>query len=702
MPAVCLFLLVSLPAAESVTFDGHVLPVLTQAGCNAAACHGAAAGRGGLRLSLFGGDPEADYDSIVHQFEGRRVNLVRPAHSLLLAKPGELLEHGGGLRLDPDGLGAALLTQWISQGARRALDDLPTGLRVEPASLRLDQVGAESQVRAWAELADGSRREVTSLCLIRPDDPAALQVRDHGRLVAQRRGRHVAVVRYGRHLATVEVLVPLADERPPVGPAARANWIDDALQSGFDRLHLSPAPPATWEVLVRRLYLDLTGRLPTADEAQSLARDQGTDRLERLVDRLLASPDFADYWTFRWARTLRVQSGTVEPEATAALHSWLREQITSRRPWHEVVRSLLTANGDSLAVGPAAFQRLGGDARGQAELVSEALLGLRLRCANCHSHPFDRWTQEDYHGLAAVFARVERGRFVRLLSQGEVTNPRTGGPAALRLPGGGPLDSPPDARAALAGWLTAPGQRELARATANRCWQWLFGRGLVEPVDDLRPTNPPLHPPLLDRLADALVDSQYDQHGLVRLLVTSAAYSRAARPEGVSGAGDGYFAWSVARPLPAEVLADALQDVAGAPLGLANWPAGTRTVRLPDAATAAPLVDVLGRCPGEGGCAAGSAGVASLAAQLALLNGPLVNELVVAPQGWLAQGLHSGKSDEALLDALYWRAFARPPRAAELAHWRQQFAGLDADRRRACWEDLLWSVLCSRELTTNH
>ncbi|HEY8504655.1 MAG TPA: DUF1549 domain-containing protein, partial [Gemmataceae bacterium] len=408
-PLLLTTLLAAGAAAPDVDFDTDVIPVLTRAGCNAGACHGAAAGRGGFRLSLFGSDPEFDHRSIVRELEGRRVNLASPDESLLLLKPTSAVRHGGGARLDLEGEGADLLRRWIASGAARAKARRLLDLRVSPEVHVADRPGGSVPLRATARFDDGSSRDVTRWTVFTPEDPSAVAI-DGRTATAQllRRGRHVIVARYLDRVVPVQVIVPLSDRPVDLTREPRRNFIDGHILELLTKLRLPVSPPADDATFLRRVTLDLTGRLPTPEQVFAFAGDGRPDKRDRLIDRLLASEEFNDYWTYRLAGLLRIRSGAHDGTGVRTYHRWLREQVASGAPYDRIARELLTAEGDAHAVGPANFYRTTGDARQQAEFVSELFLGSRLRCANCHNHPLDRWTQDDYHGLAAVFARVER------------------------------------------------------------------------------------------------------------------------------------------------------------------------------------------------------------------------------------------------------------------------------------------------------
>jgi hypothetical protein len=447
--------------------------------------------------------------------------------------------------------------------------------------------------------------------------------------------------------------------------------------------------------------LDLTGTLPTPDEVEAFVNDRAADRREKLVDRLLKSPEFADYWTLRFARMLNVHSLPNEKEGMRAYTDWLRAGIRDGMRLDRWARELLTATGDTHAVGPANFARMSNDARGQAELVSRAFLGARLQCANCHNHPLDRWTQDDYHGLAAVFAKLERGRVVKVGPRGAVTNLRTGEPAVPRIPGTADLDNVADPMAGFADWLTRKDNPYFARAQVNRLWRAMFGRGLVEPVDDLRATNPASHPKLLDRLAEDFVRHGHDIRHTLRLIALSRAYGRAATPVPGNEADDRFYARSYRRALEPEVLADAIVAVTGVSQSYAGHPAGTRAITIYDPLSPAPSLDVLGRCSRAATCEENSVG-GGLPAKLHMLNGELLNAKIVDKDGRLAKRIAAGKTDREIVTEFYVLGFGRPPTEKELANWTVRIAKAGKDGRRECLEDFVWSLLNSREFTTNH
>ena len=694
MIATVLFVATLAPAPH---FDTEIVPVLTRAGCNAGACHGAAAGRGGFRLSLFGGDAAADHAAIVHELEGRRVNLAHPAESLAIAKPAGVLKHGGGRVLDD--AGAKRLTAWVAAGAPRGDPRRLTHFAVAASRAVVERDGEEVTLRATARFDGGPEVDVTPWVVFTASDPTALAIGDDAVATVRRRGQHDVVARFLDRVEPVRVTLPLGNRPVDLAAEPKVNLIDEEVLATLELLRVPASPQADDATFLRRVRLDLTGTLPTPAEVDAFVRDAAADKRAAIVDRLLKSNEFADYWTLRLSRMLGVRSLPNETEGVRIYTRWLHQSLRDNTPLDRWAHDLLTATGDSHAVGPANFARLAGDARGQAELVSRVFLGARMQCANCHNHPLDRWTQDDYHGLAAVFAKLERGRVVKAGSRGAVTNLRTGEPATPRIPGTRDLADAADPVGEFADWLTGRDNPHFAKAQVNRLWHAMFGRGLIEPVDDLRATNPATHPRLLDRLAADFAAHGYDLRRTLRLIALSRAYGRSA--EGVAGneADDRYYARSYRRPLEPEVLADAVAAVTGVPDAYAGHPPGTRAITLYDPLTPAPALDVLGRCSRGANCVETAQG-GGLPAKLHLLNGDWLNAKVASKDGRLAKLIAQGRSDREVVTEFYLRGLARAPTEKELTAWLDRIAKAGPDGRRECLEDFVWGLLNGREFTT--
>lgn len=708
MHAICLAAM--LLSADSPRFETDVLPLFTKAGCNSGACHGAAAGRGGLKLSLFAGNPDGDYDAIVRELEGRRINRSQPADSLFIAKPTGMIDHEGGVRFDFDSSEAKLLAEWVAAGSPRATTGLLKSLTLNPSEIIATTVPFEMQVTVSAELDDGTSRDVTAMSVFTPGDETAVTINATGKVTVLRPGRHTIIVRYLSQVLPLTITARRAERLVDFSTATRNNWIDEEILSALADLGVKPSPQASEAGLLRRLSLSLTGRLPSQSEVKYYLADNASDKYERLVDRLLASEAFVDFWTWRLARQLRVRVGPNDEQGTQAFHRWIGEQVRQGEPLDKMAKEMLTASGDSWEYGPANFHRSAPEARAEAEYLSEVLLGIRLRCANCHNHPLDRWTQDDYHGLAAIFSRLDRGRTVRLTSSGEIIHPATGEAALPRIPGERFLETAPssnaDHRGELADWIVGKNSGLFAKAQVNRLWKAMFGRGLVEPADDLRATNPATHPQLLEKLTSEFEASGYDLRHLLRLIAMSAAYQRSETiAGGDDSSGEQYYATYPRHALDAEVLLDAIGDVTGLPESFANQRMGTRAIELEELSKPSPALSVLGACSRQESCEAVPVGrdpLGQLTTQLHWLNGKLLNERLVSEGGILTALEKDGVPAVGSVEQIYLRAYSRFPSQRERDFWAEKIGTDPAEATPGNMQDFLWAILSSREFISNH
>jgi hypothetical protein len=683
-------------------FETEVIPVLTKAGCNSAACHGAAIGRGGFRLSLLGYDPEKDYDRLVYEFKGRRVNLKQPDKSLILRKPSRELRHEGGRRLPAGSERYEIVEGWIEAGApRRSVRSLKS-LHVSPSTQTMEKIGETLQIRVTARFSDGSESDVTRWAVYTPDDKEAVKCSSTGELTAMRRGQSSVMVRFLGEVGCVTISVPLSDD-PVTSDRPRRNFIDDHVNRTLDQLRLSHSPRASDSTYVRRIYLDLIGTLPSRAEVKEFLADRAQDKRDRLVKQLMSRPEFVDFWSYKWGDLLRVESRRLSQRGASAFHQWIRDRISAGTPLDEFARQLITAEGDAFALGPANFHRVPEDPLEEAEYVSQVFLGVRLQCANCHNHPLDRWTQDDYHGLAAVFARVRREQVVSMETTGELIHPRTKKPAVPRIPGATFLATDPDPRHALAQWMTGKANPFFARAIVNRIWRELMGRGLVEPVDDHRATNPGTHPQLLDALALDFVEHGFDLRHLIRTIVASEAYQRSSLSTGNNAADNRFYSKALVRPLPATVMVDAVSTVTGVPEQLGTNPSGTRAISLGDTRVPSQPLDLLGRCDRLGGCTTEvQTGNATLPLTLHIVNGNWLNQKIESPDGYLQKWLRESRGDEELISSFYKLALCRPPETEELQHWKTKLQGEDQHDRNVLYADFLWALLNAAEFCCNH
>ena len=696
-------------ANEPTDFRTQVVPVLTKLGCNAGSCHGSAAGRGDFKLSLYGSRPQDDFRAIVLDGKGRRINRADFLKSLVLRKPGGELDHGGDQLFDLDDESGQIIANWIRQGAKFENKLRLKKLDVGTSPLILKRHGTKHQFRIQATFSDGTQKDVTRWTVLTSNDTSSVSIDEETNIAnIVRPGRHVVIARYMDQVAPIEIIVPYGDLPNPNVLSAGENFVDDYVCEKLNQLGIQAARQTDDASFFRRLTLDLTGRLPKPGNVQSFLADNDTEKRKRLVDNLLESEAFVDYWTYRIARQLRIRSQQNDKIGVRVYHNWLRKKIADKRSWKEIAGEMLLAKGDSHQTGQANFYRTTGDARLQAEFVTESLMGVKLRCANCHNHPLDHWTQDDYHGLAAIFAKVKQTRFVTLNPSGENIHANTGKPAKPRVPGEFFIDTDEtDVRTPLARWMLEKENPYFARAMVNRIWQALLGRGLVEPVDDLRSTNPATHPALLKRMADDFIEHGYDIRHTIAKICTSKAYQRSVGDPKAPEYQRLFYANATVRPLPPEVLSDAIADVTGIFDKYPGYPLGTRAVQLADPKTRSASLDILGRCSRDESCESGGGDSATgLSTQLHLLNGGLVNQKIEDQVGHLAVMINSESKTNEIVDFFYTQAFGRQPKQTELDFWIEQIDSKNskpnAKARIQQMEDFVWSILNSKEFATNH
>ncbi len=690
--------------AERLDFPTRILPVLTKAGCNSGACHGAATGQGGLHLSLLGYDPVQDHLALTRELGARRVDLVSPAESLFLKKATRQMDHEGGRRFHRDSAEAALLERWVAAGAPFGSGERRvTALSVEPPYLLVDSSAEAVPLQVTAELSDGTREDVTALALYSSNDDAVAEVDRSGVITPRGCGSTGVMVRYVGHVAVTLVDYPFDG---PAAPDAFAgffprNFIDELVLARLQQLRVPPSPLADEVTFLRRVTLDLTGRLPTPEEVNTVrAKSDSSEKREQIIERLLRSEAFTDLWTQRWADLLLMSGRRGTEAGTLVYHGWLRDQVARNRPWNEIVRALVTAEGPVAQVGPANFLLLASDPRDLAEQVGTMFLGAQIGCARCHAHPSDRWTQEDYHRFAAYFAHVNRdGGVVRDGERGEVEHPQNG----LALPpkplGAEPAAAPKGTRREqLADWLVTPDHPLVARSLVNRVWRHLLGRGLVEPVDDLRLTNPASHPVLLEALAAQFVASGFDLRELVRTIARSRTYQLSSRPLPGNAQDDRLHSHALIKTPSAPVLLDMISQATGVPEAFPDQPDVARAIQLVGAQTPSYALDVFGRCARERSCETASTAGGGLAQALHFINGTTLQARIRS--GVLADLTASPATDAAVVETLYLRTLSRPPRADEGRAWEALLA--EAPQREELLEDLWWALLNSREFVFNH
>jgi hypothetical protein len=687
--------------ASEPDFPTRVLPILTKAGCNAGACHGAAIGQAGFKLSLLGYDPHADHNTLTRELSGRRIDVASPADSLILRKATRSIRHKGGHRIDIDSDDYRSLIAWIEAGAPYGPTDLRViRIEVSPSDVLLSGPGQSVRLKVTATLSDGRRGDVTSHALYDSNDEGVVEADEEGRLTVVRRGPAAVMVRYGGQVAAVRVASPFREAE--VLPAALTphNFIDEKILTELRRVRVPPSPASEDSEFLRRVYLDVIGRLPTPAQSRAFLADDDAGKRLRLIEELVRGDDFTDLWTLRLADLLLIDSKRLGPVQARAYHAWLRQQVAQNSPLDRFVRDLMTASGDPTRQAPANFHRLTQDPRDMGEYVGGAFLGTRIACARCHAHPFDAWTQDDYYGFAAYFARTaqEGGRVV-MGNRGEVQHPKTQKNVAPKpLGGGAPVTIPDGERlASLAQWITSPSNPYFARSMVNRVWKHLMGRGIVEPIDDLRATNPPTNSALLDALAAEFIANGYDLHHLVKTIVSSKTYQLSSTATDDNRLDDRLFSHAYPRPLAAQVLADAIAQATGVADEYADYPPGTRAVQLIDARTPSQALEVLGRCTRDLSCETQSRG-GGISQALHLMNGSTINSKMRG--GVVDQVIHEKLSNRQIVEELFLRTLCRAPSARERTFCDEALS--DAAAKRDAVEDLLWTLLNSREFVYNH
>lgn len=725
-----------IPTARPISFVNDVVPVLTRAGCNQGTCHGAAAGKNGFHLSLRGYAPEIDYFALTRQLGGRRVNRTEPDKSLFLRKPLMELPHMGGKALSRGTPEFAILSRWLAEGAAGPTpkDAHLTKIVVLPANRTLAPKAA-LQLKVIASFSDGSTRDVTHWARFGTNDEnVATAVPDGGvKMVGE--GETSIFVGYQDKVAVATVAVPFPSKVDPKAYAGlpRTSYVDDLIYRKLQQLHLWPSSPASDREFVRRTTLDLIGMLPYADESRAFIASTDPKKRAKLVDALMQRNEFTEFWTYKWSDLLRVNRGTLKDKGMWAYHSYIQDAVQNNKPWNVMAREILTSTGNTFLDGPVNYFRTALKPEELAENVSQGFMGVRVTCAHCHNHPLEKWTQNEYYGMAQLFARVkfkaDLGIYVNdemtvyNTKTGDLIQPRLGRPVPPKPLGGPefPLNAARDRRKAFADWLTAPNNPYFARVMVNRVWKHFMGRGLVEQVDDLRDTNPPSNPELLDALQKDFVQHGFDLRYLMKRIVLSQAYQRSADPEPRNVRDDRYYSRFLIKRLTAEQLLDALCQVTGVPEQFPGMPPGLRAIQLPDTQVKSEFMDSFGRPARQITCECERSQEPSMAQALLFINGELINRKVSADGGLVDRLVKAGKSDAEIMETVYWTALGRAPfpteRSRNGAALKKAFAPQpirtastgptpsvtrDPAIRRRAFEDLLWVLVNSKEFLFNH
>ncbi len=714
-------------AFADVTFDREVMSVLAKAGCNLGTCHGNLNGKGGFKLSLRGADAAFDYASLTRSQSGRRVNLTDPEASLLLLKPLMNVPHEGGRRFNQDSPEYRILRDWIAGGARRQTKVARvTQLDVEPRDVVLTDPTETVQLRVTATYADGSQADVSRLAVYEPAEPV-VEVGISGLVRRQDFAQTVVVVRYLDQ--QVPVRVAFISSRPDFvwnGPAP-TNAIDEHVFRRLQVLRMNPSAICDDVTFLRRASLDLTGQLPSPRDAKEFVASTASDKRTKLVEELLGRPEFAEFWTQKWADLLRVEEQTLDRKGVETFHAWIRNSVATNKPIDQFVREIVSARGSSYSNPPTNFYRAMRKPDMRGESTAQLFLGLRLQCAKCHNHPFDQWTQADYYGWGNLFGRVDyellgnerrdknnlhefngeqviwqthAGDFS--FPDGHVVAPRFLGASSDSKGGKGPGR---DRLHSLAQWLTAPTNRRFVEVSVNRVWHQLLGRGLVDPIDDFRSTNPPSHPELLTELASEFVKHDFDMQWLIRAIMAAQTYQLSSEPNDTNRDDSRNYSHAQPRRLSAEQLTDAISNVTGVAIEFDGYPRGTKAIQLSGvrglrtkrgkADDGAQFMSLFGKPPRLTTCECERSSETTLAQAFQLVSGPLLNELLTDRNNRLSRWLSSNQTPDELVADLYWLTLSRAPQAVELKTSKRLLSE-SSDRRRTL-EDIVWAMMNSDE-----
>jgi len=701
------FFLTATVADGAVSFRNEVLPVLTRQGCNSGTCHGSPSGKGGFALSLFAFDAAADHRTLTKDFLSRRINVLDPHLSLLLRKPSNDLSHRGGLKLPRDSREYKILHGWIADGCPMESPATPACVGIEiqtdgPSVLHWPQPTAS--LRITARFADGAKRDVTHLVQFTSSDEAIATVQPDGTVNGVRRGLAAVMVRYLEHVeAHTFTFVKLVEGFQWSHPAT-ANYIDAQVHAKLRELQFLPSGLCSDNDFVRRVHLDVTGRLPTLAETRAYLADIRDDKRARLIEELLARPEYATFWAQKWGDLLRLEPGKVTAAGTHKYYQWLVQAFANNLPYDRFTRALLTANGSTFTHPPANYYRAAKNTNDALETTAQVFLGSRLACAKCHNHPYERWTQDNYYGLAAVFNRVQRQTgprpnelFISNGRTGEVTQPRTGKTMKPWLPGKRPVAEPgaTDRRRVFADWLTRKDNPWFARVEANRIWAAVMGRGIVEPIDDFRDSNPPTNAPLLNALAADFTKHGFNRKHLLRIILNSRTYQASAKPNEFNREDEQFFSHYRPHLLTAEQLLDAVCQVTGTKEVFKGLPAGTRATALPSPQLTNGFLKTFGQPTRSSVCACERPSEPQLAQALELLNGKFLHGKLEHPANRLHQLVAAKQTDAEIIHSIFLAALAREPTPKELK-LNQGYIKKSKDRTQAL-ADICWSVLNMNE-----
>ncbi len=694
-----------------VAFHTEVLAALTKSGCNMGACHGSPSGKGGFRLSLRGYDPPLDLVTLRGEYFNRRSNVLNPDESLLLRKPLMEVAHGGGRRLHANDPSHVVLKQWIAEGMRTEPQGAPELLSIElfPKPRVLRDGADQQQLTVNGHFSDGTVRDITALTAFDTSDESIAAITPSGVVTREGRGEATILARYLDKMSTTQIsfLTDRPDFQWPNPP--EETRIDQLVFGKLKQLQIQPSELCSDSDFLRRATLDLTGRLPTLEETQMFHADTNPARRAALVDRLLASDDHARFWSLKWSDLLRCNSKKLTKSGVHKFRRWLFDVVKNDMPLDQFARELLTATGSTQQNPAAAYWKAARDEIDATETTAQLFMGVRIQCAKCHNHPFEKWTQDDYYGTAAAFNRVGRketglpdDEMIFVKAGGEVTQPRTGKQMKVRLLLEGDVDVPndQDRRVVFANWLTNNSNPFFAKSLANRIWGHVVGKGIVDPVDDFRDSNPPSNPELLNYLADELLKSGFSSRHLIRTIMNSRVYQLSSQRNKFNSDDETYFSHATTRMLTAEQLLDAICAVTGQPEEFSGMPGGTKAIDLVDPPEGHKFLQVFGQPQRELPCECERSTDSNLSQALQLINGPTVHNKLRSETGNVHRWVAEGKSDAEIIDLLYQAALSRSALPQEQAT-AQAHIKASEDRVRAV-EDVAWAVINSKEFLFQH
>lgn len=697
-------------APRPVSYKLDVMPIFMKAGCNTGSCHGAARGKDGFRLSLFGFDPDGDHYRITREIPGRRVDLAVPAASLMVEKSIGAVPHTGGKRFAPESELNKDLVEWIAANCPNDPANVPTctSLEIYPKQAVLDGEGETQQVTVLAKYSDGTDRDVTSLALFMSNNDNSATISETGLVKAGKRGEAFIMARFATHTVGSQYIVlpkGLKFEFPQV---AAANYVDELVNEKLKKLRIAPSPVCSDEVFLRRVYVDLVGVLPTVEEYSKFMTSTDPNKRNLLIDELLNRKEFTEVWVGKWAEWLQVRSNNqISYKAMLLYYTWLNQQVGSNIPLDQMVQNLLGANGGTFKVPQTNYYQNETDTLKVAENVAQVFMGMRIQCAQCHNHPFDRWTQDDYYSFAAFFSQVGRKQgedyretIVFNSGGGEVRHLVGGRVMAPKFLGGDTPDvAGKDRRIIMANWLASPQNPYFASNFTNRVWQHFFGIGIVEPVDDVRISNPASNPELLAELAKRFTESKYDFKGLVREICRSQAYQRSTERNESNETDTKNFARAQLRRIKAESLLDCISQVTNTKDKFQGLPIGARAVQIADGGTSTYFLTTFGRATRETVCSCEVKMEPTLSQALHLLNGDTVNAKL-QQGGLINKWVEEKKPVEQVIEEMYIRCLSRKPTAQEQEFFKPLFN--PANDQKKVLEDVFWSLLNSREFLFNH